>query len=261
LWTALGYSTLSRRWRTLITVAVLAVYTLLVGAPASALRGFLFSVFFLAAPLVGRPRDLSTVVAVVAAALLALRPAAATDLGFQLSFLAVGGIVFGVPILRDSLRRVRVAAIRDRWSRIARHIPADLRRSTGDLATSSVAATIATAPVIAASFGTLSVVAVPTNVLVLPLVVLATPALIATAFAAALHPTLGVAVGFAPAVLIALMIGIVRVFSALPFAQIVIPPLHPAVLCMFSGILFFTVATLWNRLPPLRRAVFADDGS
>ena len=77
-----------------------------VGAPASALRGLLFALAFLDALAVGRVRSLALALASAAAAMLAVRPSFLFDAGFQLSFLATAGILYGVPLLEYGRARL-----------------------------------------------------------------------------------------------------------------------------------------------------------
>lgn len=84
----------------------------------------------------------ANILAGTALLLTALEPRALFDVGFQLSFAAVAGIVLCMDILRDVLYRA------DRWSVAAGWL---LR-----LAVVSLAAFVATAPVVSAVFGTLS---------------------------------------------------------------------------------------------------------
>ena len=98
-----------------------------------------------------------------ALATLALNPRASADVGWQLSFAAVVGILLWAAPLRDALlaRSRRAAGARRRASRA---------RALAEGAALTIAATLATAPLMAHHFETLSLAALPANLLALPAV-------------------------------------------------------------------------------------------
>ena len=104
-----------------------------------------------------RPASRSYALLLAAAATLGLNPRACGDPGWQLSFAAVAGIlVVGMPLagLRRG-RRLRGGAS---------------PRALADGVAITVAATLATAPLVAHHFGTVSLAALPANLLALPAV-------------------------------------------------------------------------------------------
>ena len=138
-----------------------------------------------------------------AVATLALDPRAVADPGWQLSFAAVAAIaVLGAPLLDAAAR--------------ARAFPAGLAEG----AALTLAATIGTAPVSAAAFGTLSLAGIPANVLVAPLVGPITWLGMAASCAAQVWPAAGAWIGWTAALPLAAVLAIGRAGAALPAAQI-----------------------------------------
>ena len=155
---------LSRRYAFYPAAALLAGYLILVGLPASALRAGLMAFLVLLALKLGRLNKITNSLLLAAALLLFINPRLlADDVGFQLSFLAVAGIVYVYPLL---------AAL---WS--AAGWPRLKGLSDGLLIT--LAAQVFTLPIIAISFSRISLIAPLANPLVLP----AAPALIISVLA------------------------------------------------------------------------------
>ncbi len=158
---------LSRRGAALAAASGTVAYVALIGAPDSAVRAALQIVLVLAARWLQRPTRTESLIAAAALLLLAADPAALVRPGFQLSFAGVAGIlVLRRPILArlGPLARLRVRG----------------RRAGGWLAdglATSAAATLATAPVVAWHFGQVPVVGLLANLVAIPLLGAAVPAL------------------------------------------------------------------------------------
>jgi competence protein ComEC len=92
---ALGFARplLGQRYGLAVALAVVAAYTMLVGAPPSALRAALMFGLVGLALAVGRQADALTGLALAASLMLALEPVLILDLGFQLSCAATAGLV------------------------------------------------------------------------------------------------------------------------------------------------------------------------
>ena len=162
LGTALG---LGLRGRLLLALALVALYVPLAGAGPSIQRAGIMGGAALVAALAGRPASRAYALLLAAALTLLANPRAAADPGWQLSFAAVIGIALGAGRVACALR--------------ARRVPPAVAEATA----MTVAATIATAPLIALHFGRASLVGLPANVLAAPAVA---PAMWLGAVAAAL---------------------------------------------------------------------------
>ncbi len=139
---------LSRRRAVLLAIAAVWGYSLLTGLPPSALRAALMGTFSLTAHLLGRGGDALSFLCLSAALMGGAEPSLLEDLGFQLSFLATAGLVLLEPVLRGWFGR----------------LPGWL---AGSLSV-TLAAQLATLPVLVNSFHNLSLVAPLANLLVAP---------------------------------------------------------------------------------------------
>ena len=137
----------------LIAVATVAGYVLLTGATPSVVRAALMAGALLVARLGGSRAHAASALGLAALVMLIAAPSLLWDVGFQLSLLATGGLIwFGAPIER------RMTA----WPALIRE-PVAL----------TLAAQITTLPVILINFERLSLIAPVANVLVVPFVPLA----------------------------------------------------------------------------------------
>ena len=149
--------------------AATVLYVAFLGAPYPAVRAVLQVQLALASVLLQRPARPGALIAAAALPIVALDPLALRDVGFQLSFAGVIGIV----ALRRRLLDVLSLPLKP------------LRESVAV----SLAATIATAPVTALHFGQVAPVGVLANIVAVPLSGLLVPALaLALAAGAAWQP-------------------------------------------------------------------------
>ena len=90
----------------LLTIVAVLIYACLVGFRPSVFRASLMTILFLLATVIDRDADIFNLLAVAASVLLLLNPTQVWDVGFQLSFVAVAAIVYFVPKMEKSLRKL-----------------------------------------------------------------------------------------------------------------------------------------------------------
>lgn len=149
---AVMVATLGRRAAALgLAIALIMSFVLLVGPSASVVRAAAMGSFILVATVLGRPQAAVLGCVVTAAAMLLVNPwSLRYDLAFDLSFAATLGILLLEPGIR----------LRLWW------LPRYLKETTA----ATVAASLPTVPLVALSFGSVSVVAPLANALVVPAV-------------------------------------------------------------------------------------------
>jgi competence protein ComEC len=191
----------SRRRTLLIALPVVAAYVLISGAGPAATRSALMAGAALLAAAGGRRTDPVPMLALVAALLLGLSPTLVDDPGFQLSFLGTAGILL-------------LAAP------IAARLPGP--RLLAEPFAVTVAAQLATLPVMAGTFGVVALGGPLANALVLPLL----PVMIVTggagAILSALHPGLGWLLLQFTGLGTVLITCVARVVTAIPGAAITV---------------------------------------
>ncbi|HEX6926167.1 MAG TPA: DNA internalization-related competence protein ComEC/Rec2 [Longimicrobiaceae bacterium] len=162
-----------RRRITWSTIGLTSVYLAVIGAPASAARAGVMVTLALLSVLLQRPAAVLPIAAGTTLLLLAIDPLAVLDVGLQLSFAGVFGIIAGQRIFG---RRVARMTRGTPWKWIA------------DTTLVSVAAFLATAPITAYHFGTVAPIAILSNLPAIPLTSLALIGVLAAAVAAPVRP-------------------------------------------------------------------------
>ena len=90
-----------------LSIALIIIYILMIGAPASALRAAVMGILLILAQFFGRVSQAQRAIAMAAALMLFLNPLLLKlDIGFQLSFLAVLGLIYFQPFLFDFLNNI-----------------------------------------------------------------------------------------------------------------------------------------------------------
>src|SRR5829696_6103732 len=143
--------------RASVTMGLMWVYILIAGAPPSAIRAGVVATFVLAAPLLGRQVSPLHFMTTMLSLALAYNPQLIYSTGFQLSVAAV----FGILLLTKPLK-----------SLVERSLLRPLKRppvQLSNLISVSLAAQLATSPIVAATFDQVSVVGVFTNLIAVPL--------------------------------------------------------------------------------------------
>lgn len=152
----LGAFGIPLRERLLWVLGLIVVYVPVAGAGPSIQRAGVMGALGVLATLGGRRSSRLYALALAAVVTLAIDPGIAADVGWQLSFAAVLGIL----LLATPLRRAIAARLGPgRW-----------RRALAEGVAVTVAATLATAPLIAYHFETLSTTTLIANVLAMPAV-------------------------------------------------------------------------------------------
>jgi competence protein ComEC len=149
---AAGLGLAARTWSLL---ALIAIYVPVAGAGPSLQRAGVMGAAAVIATAAARPASRTYALLLAAAATLVINPRAAADPGWQLSFAALVGILVLGPSLRRTLAPLE-------------SIPAG--RALVEAAALTLAATVATAPLLAFHFGLVSLAALPANLLALPAV-------------------------------------------------------------------------------------------
>ncbi|HEU0129715.1 MAG TPA: DNA polymerase III subunit delta [Mycobacteriales bacterium] len=184
--------------------AALAFFVVLARPSPSVLRAAAMGGLGLAATVTGRERAAVRLLAAAVLFLVLLDPALARSLGFALSTAATAGLLLLGPPWR---------------ARLARRLPGWL----ADAVATPLAAQVACAPVLAAAFGRVSLVAVPVNVAAAPAVAPATVAGVAAAALAPLSPALARLAARAGGIPAAWLVRVAHTGSRLPAAQLGVP--------------------------------------
>lgn len=156
LMSALAVITAKRqRLYVLLGLPVLAFYCAMVGGMPSVLRASVMQIFLMLAPIFRREPDTPTSLGAALLVLCVQNPWCLVNTGMQLSFLATAGIVAFHPSILKALTAKKMKHFRR------------LRIAAANITAASVSAMILTVPVMAYSFGMISLVTILTNLLAL----------------------------------------------------------------------------------------------
>lgn len=192
---------IGRRASFWVSLFVIISFVIITGASASVIRAAIMGSMLLVASISFRQYRVTGAIVCAGAFMLLQNPKIlVTDVGFQLSFLATMGIVYFLPL----------------FEKIFQNLPKALGVKTTLLGT--IAAILATLPALLFHFGTLSIVAPITNILVLPIIGL----VMALGFASIL-PIIGAGLSMVTSWLLSYILWIIHYFASLSFASTEVP--------------------------------------
>ena len=187
-------------------------YALISGSPVSVIRAASMGSVFLAALALGRPSSALPALALAAAVMVGLTPRVLEQVSFQLSFAAVAGISLALPYQAKVTELITNSADsrRSGWQPW-------LRAMTTWAATASiisVAATLATWPLVAFYFDRIPFAGIFVTLLALPALPFILAGTLATGLAGLIHPVLGQLFGLLAWVPLTYLVGLVSLAPA-----------------------------------------------
>ena len=205
-----------RRQQIYLILPLLAIwmYALISGASDSAIRAAIMGTVYIVAIAVGRPRSLIPALALAASLMAAIEPRVLSRVSFQLSFAAMMGIAIYYEILTDRIAEwIGLGPEREDWWATS------LRGLAGAVGV-TVAATLATAPLVMFYFERVSLVGLPATLLSMPALPLTLVAHGTTALVGMVSETAALPFGWTAWILSGYITGISTLFSGLPMASV-----------------------------------------
>ena len=210
-----GILVFGRQRSTYIWLALVAtwLYALLTGMRPPVIRAAIMGSLFLMAEYLGRQRSAITALAFAAAVMVGIQTQLLWSVSFQLSFLAMTGLIVLYPHFQ-AWGRNGIVSLCGAREKIA---------ATGNMITDGFAVTLAAImavwPLVAYNFGVVSLVGLPATFFSLP----ALPAIIVTAalvaFAGLFAPLVAQILGWLAWLFLSYLLLVVRSFDALPFSS------------------------------------------
>jgi competence protein ComEC len=204
-------------------------------------RGAIMGSMFLIAEYLGRQSSASIALTFAAAVMVGIQPQVLWDASFQLSFLAMAGLIFISPYLQNWGRKGVMAAVGKEGT------TASLGNFISDSFAVTLAAILATWPVIAYYFGVVSFVGLPATFFA----VLALPGIIITSALVAgmglLAPLLAQFLGWVSWLFLSYFMIVVRAFDALPFSSVKLSSIHIWQIWIYYAVLAAIVAIIYYR--------------
>jgi competence protein ComEC len=199
-----------------LTLAFTWLYTLLAGMNPPVIRAAIMGSLFLIALYLGRQGSAIIALPFAAAVMVGIQPQLLWSVSFQLSFLAMAGLILFYPYFQTWGRK-GIARLFKNGEKI---VPAASIVTDGFAAT--LAAIVAVGPLIAYNFGVVSLVGVPATFFSLP----ALPAIIATAalvaFVGFFAPLMAQILGWLAWLFLSYFLSVVQGFDALPHSSLAV---------------------------------------
>lgn len=220
-----------RRLASAVSFAAMFFFAAMLGFPASVVRAVVMNSMLLLAPLVHRENDTPTALGFALLLLLLENPWAAADVSLQLSFGATAGIVLWArPLQRWQERRFLTERFRRRH-----RLPARLARGVFSIQAMSLSASVLTTPLIAYYFGTVSLIAPVTNLLLLTLIGYLFTCACAGVLLSFLWLPLGKAAAWCLDWPVRLVLTVIRALSKIPFAAVYTQSMY---ICLWLAALY-----------------------
>lgn len=234
------------RRRAAVCLPVVVLFALMVGGSPSVLRSCVIWAFALLAPVVGRENDPWSALAAALALLLLWNPLSAANVGLQLSFAAVAGITLTAPKLSGVWSRLRLPQpSAGRGKQGAAKVANGLLKLLWSVFASTLGALVFTVPLTAYYFGTLSLAAPLTNLLVMPVAAVVFALGLVTGLTAFVFPGGAAALAQVLAWPARYVLAVARGVSAFPYSAVTLAgSYYPAfLLCAYALLL---MAVLWR---------------
>lgn len=211
------------RQRSFWLVAVgIIIFMIMIGDQASAVRAAIMGIVFMYAQKIGRPSAPINGIVCAASLMIAVNPKLLlSDIGFQLSFLAVVGLIYITPILKSYV---------DGWPEFW---------NIKEAIVTTLAAQIITLPLILFYFHKLSVVALLVNALILPIIPFLTIWGIINSLVGMMSVWLGYVMGFVSWLGISYVMRITDVALKIPFAYLMVGGVN------YSGVIIMYGLIVW----------------
>lgn len=235
--------------RGLLIAPFLILYVLATGGSPSAFRAAAMAVAFFLAPALGRKTDALSSLALAALLIVAVAPHQLTEPGFQLSFIAVLGLILLMP-------RIHAA-----WGRSAAGDPPSgpgplllgprIRRAVSGLLSASTAAWLATTPLCAAWTNVISPASLAGNLVVIPAASVIMGLGCAATVAGSICPLIATGLNRLNAVLVHLLLEFIAWLAGVPFSHVYVrSPPAPVLLGLYVvlALVFFARGRLRRRV-------------
>jgi competence protein ComEC len=198
-------SFLPRRFALSLAGITILVFVFAAGGGASAFRALLMAALALFARATRRTYDALRALAAVYVLMLLISPLSlAFDPGFQFSFAATLGLILVSSAFEIRLIRIHPAALRE-------------------VVATTLAAQLFVLPLLLYQTGNLSLVAIPANIFVLPLIPLTMALSACAGIVALVFPPVGFFVGLPAYLFLSYTTETAKLFASLPFAHVILP--------------------------------------
>ncbi len=196
-------------------------FIIMTGAEATAVRAGVMASILLLSKILGRNYYAKRILFIAFFLMLAYDLRYILDMSFQLSFLATFGILYIHPIIFSKINFITI------------------RFKIREMVSTTMSATISVLPLILYSTGVLSIVSLPANILILPVIPFAMLFSFLTGLITILSPYLAYPFAFISEILLSYILYIVRSFSSFSFSSVNISSFSIIFVLIIYGLMFY----------------------
>lgn len=242
----LSLAVVAARWAALLSIFPVVMYTCLAGFQISSRRAMIMACTYLAALFIGRRKDLWSTLALAGLIIIVTDPHSLFMVSFQLSFTSVVGIIWLEPLLMKA-----VAAFIEA-------VPAGFLRAAlsyfAGLLSLTMVVTVFLTPLMAYYFQQLSVIALPANMTVVPLLgFFVVPSGLLSAFAAHVYPPAAEILARFAEIGVQALIHLARFWDSFHFTSVYVPVPNIGEVILLYG--FICSAILFTKYKTARIAL------
>jgi competence protein ComEC len=228
----IGSYCLSYRWRLMVAIIVVLLFGLMVGFAPSVARACLMAVVVLVSYVLGRPQGAWRALALAAVVIVCINPYTLRyDIGFQFSFMATVGLIAVVPVIE------KYFTITNRWAAVQ------------TLLVATLATQIAVMPLLLYHIGIWSIVALPMNLIVVPLVPIAMGLTFLTVLLGFVALPLASISAFVAQIVLGFIISLATIVASWPLSSVTVPVFSPWWLLVAYSLLGYGYYYLTRRVP------------
>jgi competence protein ComEC len=262
----LGLRLFGRRHYIYVWLALFLIwfYSLLTGMQSPVVRSAIMASIFLLAELVGRQKNCFAALAFSAAIMVGINPRILWNVSFQLSFLAMAGLVFIAPNLQTLGRKAVKSIFSDNNVGVIILTPAI------DSFSVSLGAVLAVWPVIAYNFGLVSLIGPLSTFLIAPVLPFIIVLGAITALLGLVSSAAAQVAGWTAWLFLSYMLWLVNTLASAPMASVIVSAVHTSFIWIHYGILATAIwlpgnykkarLTFYNFTNLLRRTITGLDG-
>jgi competence protein ComEC len=214
---------LSQTLSIIFGIFIIVLFILMTGASATAIRAGIMAMIVLFARLTGRNYDAGRALIIAGLLMITYDLRTINDISFQLSFLATAGVLFITPKIISFFRFLPI------------------RFGFRELVTTTVSATIAVFPILLYITGIFSVVSIPVNILILPIIPITMLFSFIVGITGFISPVLSLPFAYVADFLLSYILLMVHFFASLPFASLNIKSFPIIITIIIYGLMFWRV--------------------
>jgi competence protein ComEC len=215
-----------KKQASIVSIVLIGLYVILVGAMASAVRSGIMACLLMLAQLFDRQGESERVLVLAAFLILLQNPLALKyDLGFELSFLAIMGLIFVAPSISNWFAKI----FKNRF------------KSLNEILSATLAAQSLTLPILVFNFGYFSTISILSNILTSPIMPVLMALGIGFPLIGMIIPFFGFGISFFCSLLTKYLLFIVDLSAQAPFAIFSFKISALAVFAVYAAIFIFAL--------------------